>query len=388
MTEKRPATDCGSSSGDYSSASKRPKTNDCREECSLNADSAGESCVSAQGTLEYEMWDPLDQDDAEKSNNCHESNIYLSDEVGASLGESQASSSTLPPELWKSTSLEGDARTIKSMFPNANLHLVYETLAKHRTNPDRLDITTEALLDISDGDKSPTGVINATNRATTNLAENVLNQDVKKVVQLIQEHSPVIILDLTEVYIMLQQYAKNEDRVKTVAETFLTRAKRENGDYNHFSQGDSIFDNAIKLIAEFPDIHPSVIYEMLEREGDNKDELDSLRKTLANMVEGVGSKGLLEELPQGLDNSQSDDSLYRDDPVYRDMRTISKVFPHRDQNEIYALVEAHYYKKDRIQVVIDELTMLERGSQTEADMYSPASSLEKRPSGKQTFCFL
>ena len=39
------------------------------------------------------------------------------------------------------------------------------------------------------------------------------------------------------------------------------------------------------------------------------------------------------------------------------------MFPEKDQNEIYALVEAHYYKKDRVQVVIEELLRVERNSQ-------------------------
>lgn len=57
------------------------------------------------------------------------------------------------------------------------------------------------------------------------------------------------------------------------------------------------------------------------------------------------------------------DPAVRNDPVFRDMRIIRKLFPAKDPNEIYAYLEANYDKKNRIQLVIEDfMEMLNNGS--------------------------
>nr|KAG5689767.1 hypothetical protein BaRGS_031168 [Batillaria attramentaria] len=50
------------------------------------------------------------------------------------------------------------------------------------------------------------------------------------------------------------------------------------------------------------------------------------------------------------------------------------MFPEKDQNEIYALLEAHYYKPDRVQVVIEELLRSGHWSQGDGDTSSLSHS--------------
>jgi len=43
------------------------------------------------------------------------------------------------------------------------------------------------------------------------------------------------------------------------------------------------------------------------------------------------------------------------DPLVEDMKTVTRMFPGRDLNEIYAYLEAHTDKRNRVQIVTDEL---------------------------------
>lgn len=56
------------------------------------------------------------------------------------------------------------------------------------------------------------------------------------------------------------------------------------------------------------------------------------------------------------EDSLPTDPAFRNDPLYKDMHVISKVLPDKDPNEIYAFLEAHHEKPNRILLVIKELT--------------------------------
>lgn len=53
--------------------------------------------------------------------------------------------------------------------------------------------------------------------------------------------------------------------------------------------------------------------------------------------------------------SVSEDSLLDNDPLFKDMRTIASLFPEKDRNEIYALLEAKVNQENRIESVINEI---------------------------------
>ena len=59
---------------------------------------------------------------------------------------------------------------------------------------------------------------------------------------------------------------------------------------------------------------------------------------------------------------EESDGLHAD-PIYNDMNYISKMFPDIDKNEIYAYLEAHFDKKNRVQIVTDELLGADEDSQ-------------------------
>ncbi|KAL8617652.1 hypothetical protein ACOMHN_047898 [Nucella lapillus] len=130
------------------------------------------------------------------------------------------------------------------------------------------------------------------------------------------------------------------------------------------STGD-IFTQAMELNAEFPHINPSEIYELLENKENRATAVQAVREKLEARASTSGGRGVgvhnppppPPPPPPGLpkDDSMSNDPLVQNDPVYRDMRIIAQMFPEQEQTRLYALVEAHYYRPDRVQVVIEEL---------------------------------
>ncbi|XP_005098623.1 uncharacterized protein LOC101849460 [Aplysia californica] len=85
------------------------------------------------------------------------------------------------------------------------------------------------------------------------------------------------------------------------------------------------------------------------------------------------------------DSSIIDDPLLANDPLFCDMRTVAKIFPDKDRNEIYALLEAHFEKKDRLQTVIDELMMTYRGEdQSQNSQAHVAQAEEPNPPSEES----
>ena len=302
----------------------------------------------------------------------------------------ETSSHTLSPsprELWKETSLVKDADVITGIFPDAASAVVFDTLAKHRANPDRLNIATVTILDSSSSlfgatehvkkhaGSSPNHAHDASQHVTidenavqgTSHDDNSLYDDVKKVIIRIKAVKPDVEVNATEVYLLLEQHRGQADRIGLVCNALLGNSDPNDQHTEAFS-ANNIFTQAMKLTSEFPNMNPSTIYELLEKAGSQENTLQSVREKLqaqpkSSTQTSMSNLTSTPKVPVPKDDSISNDPLVRNDPVFRDMRIISKMFPEKDQNEIYALVEAHYYKKDRVQVVIEELLRVERNSQ-------------------------
>ena len=318
-----------------------------------------------------------ESEDNDEGYNANQNNVTLN------LGVNSQTPSPSPRQLWKEMSLLKDADTIAGIVPDADSALVFDILAKHRANPDRLNIATATILDGSSSAADATDKMQgasslihmhdaARHVATdensgqgTSHGDNSLYSDVKKVVTRVKAMKPDAEVNATEVYLLLEQHAKEADRIG-----FVCNALLGNSDPSHqqTSSSNDIFNQAMKLNSEFPHINPSEIYELLESLGGQENALQSVREKLQAHPSRTTQRSVshLTSTPKGpisRDDSISNDPLVRNDPVFRDMRIISRMFPEKDQNEIYALVEAHYYKKDRVQVVIEELLRVQKNSQ-------------------------
>ena len=326
-----------------------------------------------------------EEEDGEEEKNANHGSATVN--LGASSHTLPLSASPSPRQLWKGTSLVKDADTIAAIIPDADSALVFDVLAKHRANPDRLNIATATVLDSSsimaDGtehDRKPAGsspnhVPGASWHATTD--ENAgqgashddssVYDDVKKVVARVKAVKPDAKVNVTQVYMLLEQHKGRGDRIGFVCKALLGEGDPVHQQTEATSAND-IFNQAMKLNSEFPHINPSVIYELLEKFSSQENPLDSVREKLQTQPSSAAQRSVSNltstpKVPIPNDDSISNDPLVRNDPVFRDMRIISKMFPEKDQNEIYALVEAHYYKNDRVQVVIEELLRVEKNGQ-------------------------
>ena len=336
----------------------------------------GESVSSSDETI------ILSEEDGEEGKNENHGSATVN--LGASSHTLPLSASPSPRQLWKGTSLVKDADTIAAIIPDADSALVFDVLAKHRANPDRLNIATVTVLDsgssLADADRKPAG--SSPNRVPdaswhANTDENAgqgtshndssVYDDVKKVVAQVKAVKPDAKVNVTQVYMLLELHKARGDRIGFVCKALLGEGNSTHQQTEATSAND-IFNQAMKLNSEFPHINPSVIYELLEKFSSQENPLDSVREKLQTQPSSAAQRSVSNltstpKVPIPNDDSISNDPLVQNDPVFRDMRIISKMFPEKDQNEIYALVEAHYYKNDRVQAVIEELLRVEKNSQ-------------------------
>lgn len=66
-------------------------------------------------------------------------------------------------------------------------------------------------------------------------------------------------------------------------------------------------------------------------------------------------KSLVEEEVQAEPPPPARGDSVQNDPIYRDVQVLAAMFPNRDQNELYAYLEVHHNREDRLNRVIDEL---------------------------------
>ncbi|CAL1539724.1 unnamed protein product, partial [Lymnaea stagnalis] len=157
--------------------------------------------------------------------------------------------------------------------------------------------------------------------------------------------------DLNEIYDTLLDHQDREDRLDFVTVQLL-EANNSTPSPN-VTTGD-IFKDLQHVMSEVPSADANEVYAMLEslppRKNRAKAVVTKLKKHAAS-----GEFNTPHPPPPKKDSSFIDDPMLANDPLFRDMRTIAKMFPERDRNEIYAFLEAHYNKSDRLQVVINEL---------------------------------
>jgi hypothetical protein len=395
MDGKAPKRVAASSADDAHIQEKKLKVDGGKGQSSNSKSADGTLSYNGSGTLEYTLEYSSDEGGGEKfikngsapltgehllsDSNSQHTVILSSDDNDAldsrshSLNGEDVNNTTIsfegdPRKLWKDTSLIPDADTIANIIPHANDSLIFSTLAKHRANPDRLNIVTANLLDNGAGDGGNIPAVAPT-----------------------ETHSP----------------KGNRNISTTEGDASSSTGQKASGAKGNGFHGDTkqqataatsndLFNQAMVLAAEFPREDPSSIYELLEKTDDQAGRLELVRDKL-RAIHSPGaapaasaSTAAVTQAPKASlakDDSISNDPLVRDDPVFRDMRIVSKMFPEKDQNEVYAMVEAHYYKPDRVQVVIDELLRGEKNSQEMPDAANASLELSDTGIKFSKFCF-
>ncbi|WAR19597.1 RN216-like protein [Mya arenaria] len=267
---------------------------------STEPDSCQNSFESQEnGTLEYDLDIGLNGDQLNEVSSS-ESVTINHDTVNDDSAENNIADTSAGTSLSKVESVVRDAKTITSVIPDVDEDDVYNKILQRRAAKNRIDIVTNEVLEETIVKQGGT-------------SESVENQAVS-------------------------------------------------------SSSDELFKDVAEILIKHPDVDPSYVYDMLEKENDKKDRIDIVLKEL---LKTITPKEILNRSPEhSVSNSVSDSSVsasvngidllsdpdFKKNPLYRDLRTLRKVLPDVNQNELYAYLEAHFYEPNRVQIVIDELT--------------------------------
>ena len=205
--------------------------------------------------------------------------------------------------LLKIISVQNDADKLAEIFSVDDTNALYDKVLELRLDPNRLSLMLDGMLDSAvsgDASKSTSKGSNDHERQSSDV-EGIF-ADIAKVQSLLEEGTAA---NPNETYCLLEA-CLSEDRVAQVA-------------------------NALMCNLSSADLHLGCLKE-------DKPDSDNLRTFVVQPF--------------------SDDDL-RNDPIFKDTEIVSKLFPTMDKNEIYAYLEAHYEKPDRVAVVVDELLRLQ-----------------------------
>ena len=104
-------------------------------------------------------------------------------------------------------------------------------------------------------------------------------------------------------------------------------------------EGTDILQEVEIIIEKFPEADANRVYALLECRENDKDRvkavIDILKERHTN--DDPGEKA--DKIKLGGIRRVLSESAVADDPLYKDMLQIAKIFPHTDKNEIYALCE-------------------------------------------------
>lgn len=200
-------------------------------------------------------------------------------------------------------------------------------------------------------------------------------------------------VDVENVYEKILRNRKETNRVNIVTNEILEIDNNTNVLVNAVSTSSSdgdIFKEVAEVLVVRPNADPSRVYDLLEHLKGSEDKVAVVLEQLTT-ADDLPSRSGSDISTDTTDSSTTDntdrttgkdlfsDPSFRNNPLYKDVKTLRKVLPEKDPNEIYAFLEAHYDKPNRVQVVIDELTKSE--SQESLPLPS-AESLEDLDRGK------
>lgn len=216
---------------------------------------------------------------------------------------------TTVPALIQKDSIEQDANTIANIIGEVDIEKVLKRLRQKRTDPHRVDVVLNEVLEgqlQSEINKAEAEVIEHVQRGRGG-ADDPLMEDVQEVVRQVPGVDPNRVF-----YLLLESTSHPRDRVKALVAQLRGRP------------GASTAEDVI-VISDDPSPKPP-----------------PLRSSLSDPT----------------------DPIVVGDELYADTRTIARIFPNRDRNEIYAYLEAHHDRPDRVQRVMDELLAIGTESQT------------------------
>lgn len=197
--------------------------------------------------------------------------------------------------------------------------------------------------------------------------------------------------DVNDLYEKILKSRHEKNRIDIVTNNVLESmsSTAEGGSETVNDLNDQLFEDVAKIMKTKPEVDPSYVYGLLESCKDDSDRFDKVLAKVTKKSEDKTDAGSVKSSSSSLDNSSQplagdksnplNNSEFKKNPLYRDLKTLVKVLPAVSPNELYAYLEAHYGKPNRVQIVIDELT---KSESQESLPLSREPSLEDLGKGK------
>lgn len=266
------------------------------------------------------------------------------------INEKKSRDSNKPYSVKKTDSIYNDAELISSILSGVDVNDVYEKIKARRKDPNRVDVIMNEILENSN---SKTGKVMERKPQDQKNQEASLLEDFAKVIDKLVTNLTSLPVTADEINRMLNQYQYRRDRIDYVVSLILAKHyQRKTG--GKIDKTDEIMKDFMLVSSKLTDeiesnkISPDEIFWLLESKKEESDRVNQVVGHFKTQVTGKLVK---------TDSFPTDPAL-QNDPIYRDMRIVSKVIPEKDPNEIYAYLEAHHDRKDRLRVVIEELLKL------------------------------
>lgn len=256
------------------------------------------------------------------------------------------------PNMKRIESVFEDAKLITGIVDGIDVESVYKKLKSRRGNPNRVDLVINEILEDSEKMKKEKG------RELWREEEAACLEDLVKVIDKATANIFKLPMTAGEIQQMLTQNKDRADRVDYVVSQILVKHYKPST-----NQKEEYVDDMMKVLSQLPSADPEQVYKLVER---NCRETDRVQKVIDHLQSNNGPSGSLKK-----EISFPIDPKYSGDPLYRDMRIVCKVLPERDPNEIYEFLTAHHEKKNRLQVVIEELMKSGGESQSFTESLDP-----------------
>ncbi|KAJ8309325.1 hypothetical protein KUTeg_014199 [Tegillarca granosa] len=271
----------------------------------------------------------------------------------SSACEKECRDSNKPYMVKKTDSIYKDAELISSILSGVDVTDVYEKIKARRKDPNRVDVIMNEILENSNS--KPDKVINTIERQPDEQKnqEVSLLEDFAKVIDKLVTNLTSLPVTANEINQMLNQYQYRRDRIDYVVSLILAKHyHRKTG--GKIDKSDEIMKDFMLVSSKLTDeiesnkISPDEIFWLLDSKKNESDRVNQAVNHFKTQITGKLVK---------TDSFPTDPAL-QNDLIYRDMRIVSKVIPEKDPNEIYAYLEAHHDRKDRLRIVIEELLKL------------------------------
>ena len=274
------------------------------------------------------------------------------------------------PSVKRIDSVQKDAEIVSSILGRTDIDNIYTRLAEKRTQPDRLQVVTNDFLENN-------GTI--VNSSVHEEENSDIFSDVDSVLRLLRDKQLHEKVDPNEIFNLLEVNSGKDKRTYAVFHIMLNKfsSSHLNNTNNcptiEVPPESDLVDCVNKVLKVLPSVNPLEVFQMLESRPDCPERVQNI---INDLKAKFGSHSTVST------QSESQDELR--DPLIVDVMTISSMFPEKDKNEIYAYLEAHHDKPNRIQLVTEELLRIESGSQPASfqDEIDSASVPSKFKSGE------